>query len=292
MLAAITASLLLAQGAAAPKAVYVQSLTKPDGSVEIMTSAQRFVKEGKPDVWLIGAMHIGSKAYYTDLQKLLDEQGQVLYEGVKKSAGATGKPVPTKEGAPTPIYKVLSDAIGLQFQLNEIKYDRPNWTNADLSFDELDKINKEVGGGKPTEYDQVKQMLDPNSPQTKMLATMLATATPGMKEALKLLIVKKASDPSVTLNPATEKVILKARNEAVMVELGKAIDVAPAPKSIGVFYGALHMGDLETSLKSKLGYKTAEQKWFVAASADPKKMDETGKALLKAFDAQSKPKKG
>ncbi|RYG44477.1 hypothetical protein EON79_14810, partial [bacterium] len=185
MMPVFAAALLFTQAAVEAKPIYVQSLTKPDGSVEIMTSAQRLVKEGKPDVWLIGAMHIGSKEYYTGLQTLLDAQGQVLYEGVKKSPGATTKPVPVQEGAPTPIYKVLSDALGLQFQLNAVKYDRPNWTNADLSFEELDKINKEVGGGKPTEYDQIKGMLDPKSPQTKMLATMLAGATPGMKEAFK-----------------------------------------------------------------------------------------------------------
>lgn len=278
------ASLILFQAATPAKPVYVQSLTKPDGKLEIMTAAQKFVREGKPDIWLVGAIHIGTKAYYTSVQELLNAQEAVFYEGVRPATPPKPVATPVPTDAPKPIYKVLSDALGLEFQLTNIDYGREGWRNVDLTWEELDKINKEVGGGKPTQFDQVRTMLDPKSPAAGMLATMLSTATPGMKEAIKIMIVRAATGQSnVALSPATEKVILEARNKAVVDELGKTVDAADAPKSIAVFYGALHMGEMQTALVDKLGYKPTDQKWFVAAEADPSKLDASGKALLDTF---------
>ncbi len=53
--------------------------------VRLETSVRTFRKPGSPDVHLVGAMHVGDKAYYDALQKFLDAQSIVLFEGVKPS---------------------------------------------------------------------------------------------------------------------------------------------------------------------------------------------------------------
>ncbi|CAN5389692.1 hypothetical protein BH11ARM2_BH11ARM2_23890 [soil metagenome] len=289
MLNSLVATLALFQAAPRTKIPYVQSITLADGTLKIMTAAQRLVQPGKPDIWLVGAMHVGMKGYYASLQELLDAQEAVFYEGVKQTSHTPTAPNPAQlatPAPPTPVYKILSDALGLEFQLMQIHYDRKGWRNVDLDWDQLDKINKEVGKGKPTQFDQVKQFLDPKSPQAQMMASLLGSATPGMKEALKIMIVKAAGgQTNIGLSPEAEKVVLEARNQAVEDELAKTVAEPAPPKSIAVFYGAMHLGPIEKSLVAS-GYKPAEKKWFIAATADPKKLDASGKAFLSAFDKQ------
>ena len=276
--------------------IYTQSLTTASGIVQMQTLAQQLVREGKPDIWLVGAVHIGSKQYYTSLQTLLDSQEVVLFEGVKTAARKDApaskvdeKVKPKEDPANKPIYKALSDALGLEFQLNMINYNHPNWKNVDMTWEELDKMNKDPkGNDKPGTFSQVKQLLDPKSPQAKMFTSMLDTATPGMKEAIKLMIVKSVASGEVVLDSDTENIIVKARNKVVVASLAASISSAKPPKSIAVFYGAKHFADMETTLVMNYGYKLGKQQWFTAADADPSKVDATGKMLLDALEKQKK----
>jgi hypothetical protein len=122
-----------------------------------------------------------------------------------------------------------------------------------------------------------------------MLGTMLGMATPGMKEAIKLMIVKTVAQGGAgIIDPETEKIILTARNKAVVDALDQTLATPEPPKSIGVFYGAMHLNDLEQTLVSKYGYRLDEKRWFVAATADPKKVDATGKMMLDTVEQQLK----
>lgn len=72
---------------------YVRVVDVPgERRVRLETSVRTFHKPGSPVVHLVGAMHVGDKAYYDSLQKFLDAQSIVLYEGVKPSgAGEASK---------------------------------------------------------------------------------------------------------------------------------------------------------------------------------------------------------
>jgi len=291
MLTPLIVTLALFQAAAPPAQVkpgYVQSVTKPDGTFEVRTSAQQLKADGKPDIWLIGAIHVGAKPYYASLQKLLNEQENVFFEGVRNGPKAA---LPAPGTAPAkPVYEILSDAIGLDFQMNDIKYNREGWKNVDLTWEELEAMNKAGSNGKPTQFDSIKGILDPNSPMAKQLGVILGSATPGMKEAIKLLIVKSVAGggAAAIINPATEKIILTARNKAIIDALDISFASPKPPKSIGVFYGAMHLNDVEGTLVSKYGYRLGEKRWFVAADADPKKVDAMGQTMLDLFEKQMK----
>lgn len=252
------------------------------------TSARQLTAEGKPDIWLVGAVHVGNKDYYQNLQRLLDSNELVMFEGVKGEAKpAEKKPTPAASNN-KPVYKTLSDGLGLEFQLSAIDYTHKNWKNVDLTWEQMDKINKEAEkkGGGSSAYGNIKNVLDPNSSQAKALANMMDTATPGTKEALKLLIIKYVAAGKVSLDPATEKLIVDARNKVVIDELSATIKAEHAPKSVAVFYGAMHMPSMEKDLVTKFGYKLGKQQWFKSAEADQNKVDAQGQMLLNMFEKQ------
>lgn len=73
-------------GQVGEKAEYIRVVDLPEQRrIQLETSVRTFRKPGAPVVHLVGAMHVGDRAYYDALQKFLDAQGIVLFEGVKPS---------------------------------------------------------------------------------------------------------------------------------------------------------------------------------------------------------------
>ena len=262
---------------------FVRTVDRTDGIAVSQTSARKLVAPGKPDVWLVGAAHIGLKQYYQDLQALLDAQEVVLFEGVRQK-NASDRPGKIDPKAPQMIYQIIGSSIGLDFQLADIQYDRPSWINSDLTMDDLDRINKKGGGGKATEFDSVRKMLDPQSAQTKMLAGFFQSASPGMKEAFKIFLIDRLAKVDTLLatviDPTTLNVLLGARNKSVMDVFAKTISRPEPPRTVAIFYGAAHQTDLEKALKADYGYKEVEQKWFTFAKADRRRVDSAGRQFL------------
>lgn len=67
-------------------APYQRSTEDRDGEVlKLEMAVREFTpsKPGQPKVYLAGAVHIAKKSFYEDLQKFLDSQDVVLFEGVK-----------------------------------------------------------------------------------------------------------------------------------------------------------------------------------------------------------------
>src|SRR5262249_37429824 len=134
---------------------------------------RKFLPAGRrgPVVWLAGTSHIGDPGYYRALQKHLDAQTLVLFEGVNAgnhkrhvrnsaqppAAQFPSKPSPDRDhSAEQPgIQATMAESLGLVFQLDAIDYDRTNFLNSDLSIQEIQRLmggNAEaspVPSGKP-----------------------------------------------------------------------------------------------------------------------------------------------
>jgi len=74
-----------AETAPATSSPYARVVEAEEGKrLNLELSSRAFVSpKGGPVVHLVGAVHIGDEAYYQSLQKFLDEQELVLFEGVK-----------------------------------------------------------------------------------------------------------------------------------------------------------------------------------------------------------------
>ena len=203
---------------------FIRTEQGKDGKNALQTLSAEYVPENGtgPHVWLVGVAHLGTKEYYTALQKRLDAQTTVLFEGVggdKLSQGAKAEP----EG----IQGKLATALGLVFQLEAIDYKRKNFVNSDLTpealnsaiekraeapaepkkksdltassdksapSDSSDKSGKKPATEKVTKetFDQLMQALHGEGEMAESLGGMVALmgSTPQMRETTKVMLIE------------------------------------------------------------------------------------------------------
>ena len=149
----------------APPEPYLRVANPDEHTVELQIASRRFTPaRGKgPVVWLVGASHIGESNYYASLQKQLDAQTLVLYEGVGEHSRrarpfkAPPNPPPTRPQQATStaatnaanddysLQDSMAKALGLVFQLQAMNYDRTNFFNSDLSIAEIQALMQPGG---------------------------------------------------------------------------------------------------------------------------------------------------
>ncbi len=197
------------------------------GAVELQVAVRKLVPTDGvgPVIWLTGASHIGETNYYAQLQKHLDAQALVLFEGVhagrkgtatntvalEKTAGSS-PPVAKKEAAaPEPaakpagsasLQKDLAESLGLVFQLEAINYTGGNFRNSDLSVAELrelmDKDDEPAAPDSPKEkrkneaFEQLLKAMDGNSMFGTLLKAgfRLVGSNPKLQAMTKLALIE------------------------------------------------------------------------------------------------------
>jgi hypothetical protein len=240
-------------------------------------------KRGRgPTIWLAGASHLGESNYFARLQRLLDVQSLVLFEGV----GARSKKMRFNPDEETSIQHTMASALGLVFQLSAIDYDRPHYTNSDLTIPQLQALlSGGAGGGSGPdtkagqEFQQLLQVMDGSS----LLGTLMHVglkfigSSPKLQAMTKVLLVEtlgrlegdmsqmKGVPPEIQRLLA---VIIQERNKVVLEDLKARLRAASPPNSIAVFYGAGHMADLEKRLRGSLGYRPRGEMWLTAMSVN------------------------
>jgi hypothetical protein len=99
-------------------------------------------RKGGTTVDLVSVVHLGDKAYFENLNTFLKDYDLVLYEmvGGKYSpppANAASAPAGIEEMASVRgIQQMASQFLELEFQLNGIEYDSPNFVHADVDASE------------------------------------------------------------------------------------------------------------------------------------------------------------
>jgi hypothetical protein len=176
---------------------YIRVVHPDTNTLELQIAMRRFVPESGPGptYWLAGTSHIGESNYYRALQKQLDAQTIVLYEGVNSDAHPRHvlKPgAPPEQSNPSSevssggdtnagsetnagysMQSALASALGLVFQLDAIDYDRTNFLNSDLSVLQIQRLllndpyaqpaaPGEKGRSSPT-FDALLQIMDGSS---------------------------------------------------------------------------------------------------------------------------------
>src|SRR5262249_42828749 len=135
--------------------------------------------------------HVGETNYYAALQRQLDAQPLVLYEGIggpapegeEKSGaeeasrgGAETNSVSVKASRST-LQSSLARSLGLVCQLEAVDYRRPNFRNCDLSIQQLRQLMSEqrLASGQPgpaQSFETLLQMMQGDS----LLDTILQMA--------------------------------------------------------------------------------------------------------------------
>ena len=267
------------------------------------TSIVRFVPtDGKlakagVTVDLIGAIHIGDKAYFQKLDNSFKKYDALLFEMVAEKDEAGGAPSRWMDRA-EPALKLAGDGtsesptsedkgfeagmtvisgmqlgakdmLGLSFQLDWIDYDAPNMVHADMSPEEFAQKMKDRGESFFTMFMQLfmeglAQQRANKQGGANDLALLFAFFSSNRELALKRVMAQQFATTDIFNNLGGEKgtTIITERNlialEVLREQLGKG------KKRIGIFYGAGHLADFSRRLVDDFGMKFTGEKWVEA----------------------------
>jgi hypothetical protein len=293
-----------AQAADAPPPESYTRIGNPDtNTLQLQIAVRKFVpaQEAGPAIWLAAVMHVGEPGYYHALQRFLDTQTVVLYEGInadshphhvhEAAAAGTNDPPPVTPAAGTndgySMQSTLARSLGLVFQLEAIDYDRTNFLNSDLSILQIQRIM--ARGRRPAEpgeegtsnvsFDTLLQIMDGNSFLGSLFKMGLEFigSSPKLQGVAKLTMIEavgrlKGDLSEVQGLPQDWKnliqVLIQARNQNLLADLKDELKKIPPSGSIAVFYGAGHMDDLEKRITGDLHYHAADEVWLPAFSVD------------------------
>lgn len=227
----------------------------------------------------VGAVHLGEKAYYDDLNRRFKTYDAVLFELVSDGESLPSQEEEREDSILGTVQRAMCNLLGLTFQLDAINYQAKNFVHADLS---------------PQELHDAMQARGESLPQLLMKLIKLST-DPELKEALEaqgyseasldginpLLILLRGPTPQERLkirrfmaqglvgSDAVLKVLegdkgfslITDRNAEVMSVLNK--ETAAGKRSLAIFYGVGHLPDMHERLV-KQGYRIVDVEWLNA----------------------------
>lgn len=233
---------------------------------------------------LIGAVHVGEREYYDQLNSEFEKYDALLYElvapdddNVPKAGRGTSNAHPIGL-----LQNSMKDMLELDHQLSRVKYDRPNFVHADMS---------------PTEFAETMASRDESltkmffrmmgqgiAQQSKQQARNGRTAEADMMAALfskeravmlKRVMAEQFGDlesAMAGLDGPEGSTIITERNKVALEVLQEQIDAGK--KKIGIFYGAGHLKDMEERLLKDFKLKRGETRWITAWDLRTKKQKE------------------
>jgi hypothetical protein len=252
--------------------------TKDGQPVALETSIVSYRPKGDTEtrlqVDLIGAIHVGDKAYYDNLNKAFRKYDVVLYELVARKDDV---PQPGRRSAhPISAMQVgMKNMLELEFQLDHIKYGKKNMVHADLTPTEFSQSMQDRGESMTQMFLRMmgqsiaEQSKDPSgSGDFRMLFALLSKNRTMM---LKRIMAEQLSDlraSTAVLDGPDGSTILTERNKRVMTVLKESIEEGHT--TIGIFYGAAHMPDMEERLLEEFKLVRTKHRWVTAWSLTSK----------------------
>ena len=223
---AIAATAPRAHGQPAPTAPlpYMRLGTNDANVVQLEIAARKFTPaQGTGSViWLTAVSHIGETNYYQALQKHLDSQALVLFEGIggeaMKRTRHAGTNIPSATATQgtnsttrankselSTLQTVMARSLDLVFQLDVIDYDRVHFRNSDISVAELQKLVRGTNAvttvspsapakGRPAddELQKLLKMMDGASAQGALFQSLFQFigANPRLQAVAKLTLIE------------------------------------------------------------------------------------------------------
>jgi hypothetical protein len=223
---------------------------------------------------LVGAIHVGDREYYKELNKLFESYDVVLFELVAPE----GTRIPKggrQGGAPNPVMLLqngMSGLLELKHQLDEVDYTKENFVHADMTPEEFAKSMKDRGESPLTiflrllEHSLVEQAKQQNrkepAPEVDLF-TLLFARDRAMR--LKRMLADQFSDMDSALavfDGPSGSTLVTDRNKKALSVLTRELDAGK--KRIAIFYGAAHLPDMEKRLLEEFGMKRESEKWLTA----------------------------
>ena len=254
-------------------------VSKPEGrklAASYDTAIMRFTEEKKDaHVDLIGAVHVGDAAYYTELNEIFKRYDAVLYELV---AETNTRPERDRSGNDEPrsalsaFQSSMGSALALEHQLNHIDYHAKNMVHADLSPTEFARRVSDRGDIVQMFYRAmmlgVKKSNDPDAQKNEMkmqgrLLGSLFVSDPALslKRVLADEMMNQLDDAGWIIG-GDASAIISDRNAAALRVLRR--EMGNGKKKVAIFYGAAHLPEFARSLEKDFQMKKSGTDWVIA----------------------------
>lgn len=240
---------------------------------KLQTAITRYeiVKDGQRTIVdLIGAIHVGDRSYYKQLNREFDKYEVVLFElvapkNVKLSEIGT-KPHRASKDPVSLMQRGMQEFLHLEHQLEQVNYNKKHFVHADMSPEQFRLSMKEKGetiftlmfrmmaagmaknGSSMSDMDLILALFDPN--RTKRLKQVMAEQMLDVEAMNRGL----GGDEGTTLITERNKVALKVLRE--QMDKGK--------KHIAIFYGCGHMPDFRDRLLRDFSMHKTKNTWVTA----------------------------
>ena len=252
---------------------------------------------------LFGAVHIGEKSYYEQINREFKEYEVVLYElvappgtRIPRGGAQSAHPVAMMQGG-------MKSMLGLESQTELVDYQAENLVHADMSPEQLEKSMAERGDGfialffrmmgqsiAQQSREQVLRAsgvkLPKRASQTDMLAALL---NPGRNSGgLKQMLAEQFENMEATmlaLEGPKGSSLISERNKVALAGLREQVKLGK--RRIAIFYGAGHLPDLERRLLTKFGLKRDSERWLLAWDLKSVPQPATRRSATPANDADA-----
>lgn len=264
----LTLLVLIFPAIAGAEAAFSRVDTDEDGRARaLQLGIVTYVGQGA-SVDLIGAVHVGDRAYYEELNERFTGYDALLFELVAPEGSDFSKIAGNRKGLLSTAQVGLTMLLDLSFQLDEINYGADNFIHADLSPQGVRESMAERNESMYTLfwrmfYASVNEYAkDPLGLRDwQMLSGMIGADEDA---SLKTVIAYQMTDLdqiSDILGDDSDSTIVGARNERAIEVLHQQLDAGI--KHVGIFYGVAHMPDLEERLLA-MGLEYASTSWVDA----------------------------
>jgi hypothetical protein len=244
-------------------ASYVRVTSGPEGGA-LDAAVAGFERADGRRVYLVGAVHIAHAETFVAQQSVLDAMDLVLWEGV----GGQEKPSVEAMERFDVLFQtqvLLKNVLNLDFQLEQVDYERSFWRNSDMGVDQLQaELDARGLSLLPNEelfralFGTLFRVIDPaRVPRNEALGRPYrALVAPFMADTERLFAQAGAEGLKV--------VLIELRNRLVMDDLAAVLAGPDAPQRIGIYYGAGHLPDMARILLDEMGFSYLGVHWIEA----------------------------
>ena len=225
------------------------------------------------EVHLIGAVHIGDKEYYAELNEIFKRYDAVLYELVAEENSKPSRAGKNESQSVLSSFQTgMGNALALDFQLVHIDYRAKNMVHADLNPTEFAQRVADRGdfaqmiyramilGAKKSGQDAQKDEL---KMQGRLLGSLLASDPAlSLKRVLAEEMINQLDDAGWVIGGADGSAIITDRNAAALKVLSR--EIKNGKKKIAIFYGAAHLPEFAKSLEKDFNMKPTGTDWVIA----------------------------
>ncbi len=225
------------------------------------------------EVTLIGAIHLGEKAYYEELNTNFKNYDVVLYEVVAEEGTRPGGVAERNGSIISLLQYSMARAMNLEFQLHYIDYSPENMVHADMTPQEFSDAMKARQESFLTMYLRTVGYAIGNQNARQDAKQVLADAQ-NLRElafgqnkslTLKRMMATEMGDLNQSIAPIEGKdgsAILTDRNAKVVRILREQMDAGK--QKIAIFYGAAHLPDFARQLENEFQLQRGDIRWLKA----------------------------